>query len=99
MIKAQFLIENEAYKGFIISGHDESEVCAAVTSAVMLTINAITEHFSEDYKLKVKPGRAGLLLTGDKPQKSASLLIRSLSQHLALTAENGGDIIVVTEIR
>jgi uncharacterized protein YsxB (DUF464 family) len=99
MIKARFLIENEAYKGFIVSGHDESEVCAAVTSAVMLTINAITEHFSGDYRLKVKSGSAGLLLANNKSQQTASLLIRSLSEHLAQTAENGGDIIVVTEIR
>jgi uncharacterized protein YsxB (DUF464 family) len=98
MIKARFLIEDEAYRGFIVSGHDESEVCASVTSAVMLTMNAITEHFSEDCKLKVNAGSAGLLL-GGKTQTAASLLIRSLSEHLALTAQNGGDIIIVTEIR
>ncbi len=49
MINAEFYLKNEVLTGFSIKGHADYDdigldiVCAAVTSVVELTVNAITE--------------------------------------------------------
>ena len=48
MIKANFYQKNGLYCGFIISGHaggkyGQDIVCAGVSSAVMLTVNTLTD--------------------------------------------------------
>ncbi|MDO4863843.1 MAG: ribosomal-processing cysteine protease Prp [Ruminococcus sp.] len=54
MIRAEFLQSEGRYKGFRVKGHagyadrGQDIVCAAVSSAVMLTANIITDGFMRD---------------------------------------------------
>ena len=58
MIKANFYQKNGLYCGFIISGHaggkyGQDIVCAGVSSAVMLTVNTLTDFLVCDCDVKV----------------------------------------------
>ena len=103
MVKAYFYRKNGMYCGFIISGHAGGQygqdiVCAGVSSAVMLTLNTITDFFSIDADVRVEENKVGLKLKDPQKSDNARALIFSLENHLKLLSdEYGGIRIVVRE--
>lgn len=104
MVKAVFYCKNGLYQGFIISGHAGGEygqdiVCAGVSSAVMLTVNTITDFFISDVSVRVEENKVGLRLNNPETDSEARALVFSLENHLKLLAdEYGGISLIVREI-
>ena len=92
MIKAEFFGKDGALSGFRVSGHADYDdegldiVCAAVTSAVELTANAITEIIGAKADVKVKENEVTLKLKA-VDQQSQSFL-EALKLHLQNLAES-----------
>ena len=88
MIKAVFINKGGKTAGFTISGHAGYEesgndiVCAGVSSAVMLTANAITEKFKVKAEVLDKNNEISLRLLEENEQ--ASLLLEALKEHIGL---------------
>lgn len=91
MIRAVFLQSGQCYTGFTVSGHagyaerGEDIVCAAVSSAVQLTCNAITDVVRVKAQVQVRGDTVSLRL----PQNGgaqAVLFVEALCQHLQLIA-------------
>lgn len=103
MVKANFYRKNGIYCGFIISGHAGGQygqdiVCAGVSSAVMLTVNTVTDFFSSDADVKIQENEVGLRLNNPQKDNNARSLIFSLENHLKmLSDEYGGIRVVVTD--
>lgn len=103
MVKANFYRKNGIYCGFIISGHAGGQygqdiVCAGVSSAVMLTVNTVTDFFSSDADVKIQENKVGLRLNNPQKDNNARSLIFSLENHLKmLSDEYGGIRVVVTD--
>ncbi len=100
MVNAVFYCKKGLYRGFIISGHaggkyGQDIVCAGVSSAVMLTINTVTDFFMADASVKIEENKAGLRLNNPQADNEARALIFSLENHLKLLAEEYGGIRVV----
>ena len=91
MIVAAFFRHSGNYNGFSLTGHagwadaGEDIVCAAVTSAVQLTANGITEILNLPAKVTVKENTITLQL--DQPQQAASQMIAALYLHLTILSE------------
>ena len=104
MVKADFYRKNGMYCGFIISGHAGGQygqdiVCAGVSSAVMLTVNTVTDFYLSDADVKIKENKVGLKLNDPQKDNNSRALIFSLENHLKLLAEEYGGIkVVVKEI-
>ena len=106
MIDAQFYRAEDSQKllGFVISGHagyaEEGLdiVCASVSSAVMLTANAVTEVFSIDAKVKEEEnGDIYLKLREDKDGTGDKLLL-ALVTHLYMLSKEFPQTIKVAVI-
>ena len=105
MIKAVFSLSDEQFIGFTVKGHagaaqhGQDIICAGVSSAVMLTINTITDFIGAEANVDISPekeGYAALSLT--KPyDENASLMIKSFFAHLSILEEEYGHIKVCTE--
>ena len=93
MIKAEFLTDSRGLKGFRLSGHagyadfGEDIVCAAVTSAVQLTANTLTEVLGVKAELKVMENVITCKLPSDADPIAAKLL-EGLKLHLEILAED-----------
>ncbi len=95
MIKAVFYHSDKtnAYTAFIISGHagegayGQDILCAAVSSAVMLVTNSITDFIKAKAVVKTEENKVGVKLISENA--AASSLIESLENHLRLIDENG----------
>lgn len=104
MVKANFYRKDGIYCGFIVSGHaggryGQDIVCAGVSSAVMFTLNTVTEFFLSDVEVKIKENTVGLKLNNPQKDNNARALIFSLENHLKLLSEEYGGIkVVVKEI-
>ncbi|HBH95006.1 MAG TPA: ribosomal-processing cysteine protease Prp [Ruminococcaceae bacterium] len=104
MIKADFYRKNGIYCGFIISGHaggryGQDIICAGVSSAVMLTVNTVTDFFVADADIKVQENKVGLRLNDPQKDSSARALVFSLENHLRMLSEEyGGISVAVKEI-
>ena len=104
MIKASFYRKNGLYCGFIVSGHAGGQygtdiVCAGVSSAVMLTVNTITDFLVANVSVKCKENAVGLRLDTPESDDTARAIVYSLKEHLQMLAqENGGINIVIKEI-
>ena len=94
-------------RGFIrvnVSGHagyapgGEDIVCAAVTSAVMLTANAITEILSEAADIGVLENEVDIRLPA-KPSASALIFVQALHLHLTLLQQQHPKHITITEVQ
>ncbi len=101
MIKARFYQKNGLYCGFIISGHaggkyGQDIVCAGVSSAVMLTINTLTDFLVCDCDVKVENNVTALKLNDYESNADCRALIFSLKAHLRLLAEDHGGISIIT---
>lgn len=97
MVKANFYRNNGMYCGFIISGHaggrfGQDIVCAGVSSAVMLTLNTVTDFFNSDADVKIEENKVGLKLGSPQNDDNARALIFSLENHLRLLSEEYGGI-------
>ncbi len=103
MITALFRVTGEgSYKGFSVSGHSgyseagSDIVCAAVSSAVMLTVNMCIDGFSVDGTTEVIEDT--VKFTVKKQSEDADKLIGSLREHLeALSEEYPDNITVVAQ--
>lgn len=89
MIIANFFIDDGFYFVFNIKGHanyktyGDDIVCAAVSSAVDMTINALTNILNQNCYLSVNKKSAAITLKlKDKNNLEASLFIKSLYFHL-----------------
>lgn len=90
------------YCGFIISGHAGGQygqdiVCAGVSSAVMFTINTVTDFFVSDADVKIEKNKVGLRLNNPQNDSNSRALIFSLENHLRLLSEEYGKIKIVVK--
>ena len=93
MINAEFFRNKGIISGFKISGHamyddfGKDIVCAAVSSAVQLTANTITEIFGIDAKVSAE-NNAVILKTADSADDNLQKLYRGLLLHLETLSED-----------
>lgn len=101
MIKAVFYRHSSggragALCGFSVSGHagcgfeGNDIVCAAVSSAVMLVCNAVTDYFNASAEVGVEENRITLRLREDND--SAQRLIEAFYGHMEIIAEEHGRV-------
>ncbi len=101
MIKAVFYRHSSggragALCGFSVSGHagcgseGTDIVCAAVSSAVMLVCNAVTDYFKASAEVDVGKNRITLRLKEDN--LSARRLVEAFYGHLEIIAEEHGRV-------
>ena len=88
MTKALFLFSDGEYISFTVCGHasdisyeGRDTVCAAISSAVYLTANNITDIIGDNAEIKMRDGYFSLFLK-DGYGKSSSGLIKGLLLHL-----------------
>ncbi|MCC8130522.1 MAG: ribosomal-processing cysteine protease Prp [Oscillospiraceae bacterium] len=100
MITALFKVsEAGSYKGFSVSGHSgyseagSDIVCAAVSSAVMLTVNSCIDGFDVNAEPEVIDDTVKFIV--NKPSENADRLIGSLREHLEALSEEYPDNIAV----
>ena len=85
-LRAVFFRRNGALTGFEFTGHagygEEGSdiVCSAVTSAVSLTCNAITDFFHADADVTVEENR--IVLTMKSPDKPGEMLLEAFLDHI-----------------
>ncbi len=104
MINAEFF-DNGRKIAFIINGHagfadsGEDIVCAAVSSAVQLTVNGITEIIKVMADVEVLENEISLKLPPHAPLEAISF-VEALYLHIKLLSEDYGDFIkvFVTEV-
>ena len=103
MINAEFLSYGGALVGFSVSGHADAGVfgrdivCAAVSSAVMLTCNTITDFLYCKADVKDQGNRIMLVLKDPDSAMSiaAKQVVASFHEHLhKLSEQNKGKISV-----
>lgn len=94
MINAIFYNNNNFYYSFRVEGHSDYNiagkdiVCAAVSSAVEMTINAIKNVIGEKINLEIDDIRAIVCFELiNKDNEVASLFIKSLCNHLVNISE------------
>ena len=94
MIEAVFFSNNNFYYSFLIQGHADYNingndiVCAAVSSAVDMTINAIKNIVGEKINLNINNKKALVSLElVNQDNKIASMFIKSLYDHLINISE------------
>ncbi len=89
MIRAEFFARNQSFCGFSVSGHAGAApagsdiVCAAVSSAVYLTANAITEVLKVKAKVQVQQDGFLSLSVPEEDQESCHLFFQALWLHLS----------------
>lgn len=90
MIKATFYKSGKDYCGFELSGHSgfaregRDIVCAAVSSAVYLAVNTLTDAFKIDADITVSEGYMKAAL---QPCSESNLLFEGLYNHLLQLSE------------
>ena len=101
MITCQFFVSEKAVVGFAVNGHDAPDdsgislLCAAVSSAVYLTVNAVTDVAGiSPLVLETADGLMTLRLWREDAAKSA-LLLEGLRLHLQALAADYPMIITV----
>ncbi len=101
MITARFKKDSDGYRSFSISGHAGCEqygfdvACAAVSSAVQLTANGITEVAGVKAQVQVDKDTIGVTLPEGTPDECCNVLIGALHLHLNLLSEEYEDAISV----
>lgn len=98
MIKAVFYRSNGSLCGFDVSGHagyaekGNDIVCAAVSSAVMMTVNAITDILNVECDLKVLDDEIKLMFD-DECFYCACSFLEALKLHLNMLSEDYSEFI------
>ena len=104
MIKAEFLRYGGALVGFSVSGHagageyGHDIVCSAVSSAVMLTANTITDFLFAGADVKMGNNKVLLVLTDPDSAMSiaAKQVIASFHKHLSILSDDAKGTIQIT---
>lgn len=102
MIRAEFAEHNGNLTGFSVRGHalfDEAGrdiVCAAVTSAVQLTANGITEVAGEQAQIEVKENEITFCLSKGCRSEEAFHFLKALYLHLDLLRQDYSGTIDIT---
>ena len=100
MIRVVFTKKSGNFSKVSVSGHAGYEdsgrdiVCAAVTSAVQLTANSITEVFETNAKVSVKA--AEVVIDVSDFNATASKLMEALYLHLDILSQEYSDYIEIT---
>ncbi len=104
MITALFKVsEGAGYDGFSVSGHSgyseagSDIVCAAVSSAVMLTVNSCIDGFNVDAVSEVFDDTVRFTVNGKS--ESADRLIGALKEHLEALSEEYPDNVAVAIVK
>lgn len=103
MITAKFFRQKGEPVGFLVSGHagyadaGEDIVCAAVTSAVELTANAVTELLRVPARLEVTENQV-LLELPKACAPEAVLFLKALRLQLKLIREDYSECISVSDV-
>lgn len=103
MINAVFYRKNGLFFGFSVSGHayagdyGHDIVCAGVSSAVMLTINTVTDFLSADASIRSGGNIIALKLSNPQGDVSARACIFSLMEHLKQLSDTYGNIAVTVK--
>ncbi len=98
MIQASFCIREDS-ASFSVRGHSgfasegEDIVCAAVSSAVYMTVNTVTEIFGAEDTSKVKDGYLHFKVSGNETARD---IIKGLQLHLTELAKDYPDYVKVT---
>lgn len=93
MIRAEFFSKAGRLTGFSVSGHagyadaGEDIVCAAVSSAVQLTANGITEVLGVKARVTAENDTVSLQMDS-LPGKDAEAFLKTLRLHLEVLAED-----------
>ncbi len=101
MITARFTKYSGGYGAFSVSGHAGCEqngfdvACAAVSSAVQLTANGITEVAGIKARVQVDGETISVTLPKGQADESCNVLIGALHLHLNLLGEEYKDAISV----
>lgn len=104
MIQALFTVTEGRYTGFSVSGHSEMHrpgkdiLCAAVSSAVEMAANTITEVLKVKASVKVEENNISLFLPAGGSFEAASSVIAGLRLHLALLSKDYSGRIKVLKI-
>lgn len=91
MIKAVFFLSGQDVTGFSVKGHaDQAEhgqdiVCAAVSSAVYMAANTVTDVFKAEADIEVDDGLFTLKLK--KPDESSVNVLKGLKLHIEALQE------------
>ncbi len=102
MIQARFTIQEENITGFSVAGHalfadsGSDIVCAAVSAAVELSINGITEVLSVPAQVSVQEDRICFSMKQNSQQAQAFL--RALQMELEQIQRDYPKCITVTEV-
>ncbi len=89
MTKFVLYTEKEHFKGFEVSGHSTMNekdslgklVCSAVSSAVILTANTITDVLNLTADVSVDDGYLKIII--DNPNENSDLIIEGLKLHMS----------------
>lgn len=101
MILASFSKQNHYFVKVSVSGHanfadsGEDIVCAAVTSAVQLTANGITEILHQPAQVTVLENEI-IIALGDIVSQQASQFLEALHLHLSVLAQEYPNNITIT---
>ena len=100
MTTVKLFKENGRICGFSVadhSGYDEEGediVCAAVSSAVQLTANGITEIAGADADVSVNEKTAEITLRTDPSNEGAQLLLAAFALHMEILSEDYSENII-----
>ena len=102
MIKADFRRCRNDITGFTVKGHagyadsGQDIICAGVSSAIMLTVNTITDFIKADADIDINHENTGYAYFELKRpyKKEASVMLEAFSAHLKLLEEDYGHIMV-----
>lgn len=100
MIRATFSQGKQGYVGFKVSGHagyaaaGSDIVCAAVSSAVQMACNAVTDVVNARAKVQVRGDQISLRLL-QTDSTAAQYFLQALAAHLTLIAGDYPDCLVV----
>lgn len=103
MIVAEFYLRNEVLVGFSVKGHanyaiyGNDVVCAAVTSAIELTANAITEILKAKASVVVLENEVKLTLPNDTSPHAIDF-VKALRLHLELLSQDYKENIRLADI-
>jgi len=103
MIRADFRRGEQGFVSVRVGGHagfapdGEDIVCAGVTSAVMLTANAVTEILKENAHVDLAENEVVIALP-QQPTGAASAFLQALHLHLTLLQQQYPRHITITEV-
>ena len=104
MVNATFYAGERGFVCVVVSGHaaygpdGEDIVCAGVSSAVMLTANAITDIIGEAADVQVNEEKVGIRLPA-QPSATSLVFMQALHLHLTLLQQQYPKHITVTEVQ